>query len=247
MGKFREPSIGRYYQDEPQVVGRGYRAWITRGRNFAIVYTEAQAGAEVAGAFVDEQVIYIVEGRLEIAAGAERATLTGEGLAIAPPGEVAVTPRRGTRRSSRSSPTRRRWPPSPPTPGAYGDGAPEVTPRGRMADADRRLSPAHLRPGRGLRHGRHGQRLPHPQAHGDPLRPVPRAARRDRADAPCAPGFRTGVRRLEGGWIHHLRTPWTADRRDWRPDIHLELASPSTTVIPAGVIHTSQGSAAPWA
>ncbi len=46
---------------------------------------------------------------------------------------------------------------------------------------------------------------------------------------------------LEGEWIHHLRVPWTANRHDWRPDAHLELGSPSTTIIPAGVVHTSQG------
>ena len=48
MGKFREPSVGRHYQDEPQIVGAGVRCWITRGRNFAIVYTEAKAGARIA-------------------------------------------------------------------------------------------------------------------------------------------------------------------------------------------------------
>ena len=46
---------------------------------------------------------------------------------------------------------------------------------------------------------------------------------------------------LEGEWIHHLRAPWTANRGDWRPDAHLEVGSPSTTLIPAGVVHTSQG------
>jgi hypothetical protein len=35
--------------------------------------------------------------------------------------------------------------------------------------------------------------------------------------------------------------PWTPDRRSWRADQHLEAGSPSTTIIPAGIIHTSQG------
>ncbi len=46
---------------------------------------------------------------------------------------------------------------------------------------------------------------------------------------------------LEGEWLHHLRVPWTANRLDWRPDSHAEVGSPSTTIIPAGVVHTSQG------
>ena len=53
--------------------------------------------------------------------------------------------------------------------------------------------------------------------------------------------FEQGSVALEGGWLHHLRVPWTANRRHWRPDLHLEVGSPSTTIIPAGVIHTSQG------
>jgi hypothetical protein len=53
--------------------------------------------------------------------------------------------------------------------------------------------------------------------------------------------FEQGSVALEGGWLHHLRVPWTTNRRHWRPDVHLEIGSPSTTIIPAGVIHTSQG------
>ena len=92
MAKFREPSVGRHYDEAPQVTGEGFRSWITRGRNFAVIYTEARAGAEVPGDFVDEQVIYIVEGRLKIAAGGEQAVLEGEGLAISPPGHCTITP-----------------------------------------------------------------------------------------------------------------------------------------------------------
>ena len=53
--------------------------------------------------------------------------------------------------------------------------------------------------------------------------------------------FEQGSVALEGEWVHHLRVPWTANRHDWRPDVSLELSSPSTAVIPAGVIHTSEG------
>jgi len=53
--------------------------------------------------------------------------------------------------------------------------------------------------------------------------------------------FEQGSIALEGDWLHHLRVPWTVNRRDWRPDRHLKVGSPSTTIIPAGVIHTSQG------
>ncbi len=53
--------------------------------------------------------------------------------------------------------------------------------------------------------------------------------------------FEQGSVALEGDWLHHLRVPWTANKRHWRPDLHLQVGSPSTTIIPAGVVHTSQG------
>ncbi len=50
--------------------------------------------------------------------------------------------------------------------------------------------------------------------------------------------FEQGSIGLEGEW---MRVPWTPNRRHWRPDMHLQVGSPSTLIIPAGVIHTSQG------
>jgi mannose-6-phosphate isomerase-like protein (cupin superfamily) len=44
---------------------------------------------------------------------------------------------------------------------------------------------------------------------------------------------------LEGDYQHHLRWPWTPDQSDWRADDHIEIGSPSITVIPAKVLHTS--------
>ncbi len=43
----------------------------------------------------------------------------------------------------------------------------------------------------------------------------------------------------QGDWVHHLRYPWGSDMAQWRDDEHLRCASPSLTVIPAGVIHTT--------
>jgi mannose-6-phosphate isomerase-like protein (cupin superfamily) len=45
---------------------------------------------------------------------------------------------------------------------------------------------------------------------------------------------------LAGEHIHHLRTPWTPQLRDWRDDEHVEVTSPSVTIIPPGILHTTQ-------
>lgn len=45
---------------------------------------------------------------------------------------------------------------------------------------------------------------------------------------------------LLGEYTHHLRSPWTPRLRDWRSDQHIKCASPSITIIPPGIVHTSR-------
>ena len=50
---------------------------------------------------------------------------------------------------------------------------------------------------------------------------------------------------VEGTYVHHLRYPWTPDMTAWRADEHLEIGSPSVTVIPPNVVHTSRNIGGP--
>lgn len=52
---------------------------------------------------------------------------------------------------------------------------------------------------------------------------------------------------LRGDFIHHIRRPWGKDSRQWLPDEHVEVGSPSTTIIPAGDVHTLENiGEGPW-
>lgn len=51
--------------------------------------------------------------------------------------------------------------------------------------------------------------------------------------------FEQGSLCLRGRWTHHIRYPWTPDMTTWKADAAIDVGSPSLTVIPSQVIHTS--------
>ncbi len=240
MAKFREPSLGRHYEDAPQFDAGGVRSWITRGRNFAVIYCEGAAGAKIPSDFVDEHLVYIVEGRLQIGAGGEQAVLDGESLAIIPPGpsEIELLQAGALVRVVTDAEAIVRLAPNA---GVYGDGAPEVTPTEPwpMPTGGYRLRtyalPAYYASGGMVNAFRTRKLMMVPYARFLEPRDETQLTPHSHQD------FEQASIALEGDWVHHLRTPWTPNRHDWRPDAHVELASPSTTIIPAGVVHTSEG------
>lgn len=52
--------------------------------------------------------------------------------------------------------------------------------------------------------------------------------------------FEQGSLSLAGNWTHYLRYPWTPDLSAWQADREIKVGSPSLTVIPANVLHTSR-------
>jgi hypothetical protein len=237
---FREASIGRYYEEAPQLVSEGVRSWITRGANFAVVCSVGEAGASFRGTAKDEQFVYALEGGISVSTGAGNETLGVEELAILPPGEWTLRFERPgqviqlitadealTKQAANAA--------------IYAAGAPEVAavapwPEPVGGYRLRRYSTLEAYARGGMVHAFRTRKLmmvPYARF----LEPRDETALTPHSHA----DFEQGSVALEGDWLHHLRVPWTANRRHWRPDMHLEVGSPSTTVIPAGVIHTSQG------
>ncbi len=237
---FREPSIGRYYQDAPQLLGKGVRSWITRGANFAIVLSQGEAGATMSGTARDEQFLYALDGGITVSAGAESDSLSAEDLAILPPGEWTVRFERAglvvqqiTADEALAG--------LAPNAALYAAGAPEVAPIEAWPEPVggyrlRRYSTLDAYARGGMVHAFRTRKLMMvPYARFLEPRDETQLTPHSHAD------FEQGSVALEGGWLHHLRVPWTANRKHWRPDVHLQVGSPSTTIIPAGIIHTSQG------
>ena len=236
----REASIGRHYEEAPRLVGAGVRSWITRGANFAVVCSLGDGGATLGGAAKDEQFVYALGGGVRVAAGTSSESLGIEDLAILPPGEWTLRFERpgqvvqlitADETLAKQAPNAAR----------YADGAPEVAPVEPWPEPVggyrlRRYSTLDAYARGGLVHAFRTRKLmivPYARF----LEPRDETALTPHSHA----DFEQGSVGLEGEWVHHLRVPWTANRRHWRPDLHLQVGSPSTLIIPAGVIHTSQG------
>lgn len=237
---FREASIGRYYEEKPQLESKGVCSWITRGANFAVVTSIAEAGASLSGEFVDEQFVYALEGGVRIVAGDENEALNAEDLAIIPPGKWTIYfDRPGyiyQLITSDESLAKNAF-----NAEVYADAASEVLPVEPLPEPVggyrlRRYSTLDAYARGGLVHAFRTRKLM--------IVPYDRFLE-PRDETTLTPhshsGFEQGSLGLEGEWIHHLRVPWTANKQDWKPDTHLQVGSPSVLIIPAGVIHTSQG------
>lgn len=237
---FRDYTLSRHYEEPPQSQDGGANCWVTRGANFAIVCCKGGEGACLRGVARDEQIFYALEGGVHIETDGHREALDAEDLVIVPPGawtlhfaraglvvQLVTAVEAVTRLAVDAT--------------GYAHGAAEVAP---------------LQPGPGPAPGNRLRRHSTREAHArggmvhafrtSRLMMVPYARfLQPRDETQLTPhahaGFEQGSVALEGRWLHHLRVPWTSDRRAWRPDVHLEVDSPSTLIIPAGVIHTSQG------
>jgi hypothetical protein len=237
---FREASIGRYYEETPQLVGEGVRSWITRGANFAIVCSVGEAGSMLSGTAKDEQFVYALEGGVQVSSGFESETLGAEDLAILPPGAWTIRFARPGQVIQQITGVEALATQAANT-AIYANGAPEVAPVEPWPEPVggyrlRRYSTLEAYARGGMVHAFRTRKLMMvPYARFLEPRDETQLTPHSHAD------FEQGSIALEGDWLHHLRVPWGANRRDWRPDLHLKAGSPSTTIIPAGVIHTSQG------
>jgi len=236
----RQSSVSLPYSEQAQLRHEDGESWIVRARNFAIVYTRGAARSRYVHRLEAESFVYIASGSVTLVAGQVSATLAGEALAVVPPGDLEIVLHEAGEfiqvvtadeaivgKAANAS--------------VYADGAPEVAPvepwpmpvkgyglrtysmddiyaTGGMVNAFRTRKLMIVPYARFLEPRDETRLTPH--AHAD---------------------FEQGSVALEGEWVHHLRVPWGPDRRTWQADQHLEIGSPSTTIIPAGMIHTSQG------
>lgn len=241
VSPLRPASVVRWHDQAPQLEAPGARSWVARGANFVVSLTQAQAGARLERrAQPDEYMVLLVESGATIRAGAETLEAGAESVTIVPPGDSEVV-LHGAGQVVRLFSHQ-----AGDLLAAVGNAADYVQPAPDVAPLVPWPTPAD---GFKLRHYPLAQ---HTQADSN-MRlfrstnlmlnvMTPRMVARDvgKLSPHSHADFEQGSLSLRGTWVHHLRYPWVPDMKAWRDDEHPEVGSPSLTVIPPRVVHTSR-------
>lgn len=237
----RPASVARHHDEPPAHEADGARTWVSRGANFIVTVSEVQAGATLTRqGQPDEYFVFLPDAGATIHAGDASIEAGAESVTIVPPGDSRVVMKAAGQVIRVFSHRAADLLALAGNAADYAQPTPEVAP----------LVPWPT-PADGFRL-RHYPLAQHTQADSN-MRifrstnlmvnvMTPRMVARDvRKLSPHSHAdFEQGSLAIRGDWVHHMRYPWTPDMNDWREDEAIRVGSPSLTVIPPKVIHTSR-------
>ena len=241
-------SYGLYYQDDPVEDDANGRAWYTRGQDLLVNYIEARPGATFSrSGQVDEYMIVLPDDDTPYEATALGETVTGEGhqLLIVPPGDSVIRLPKGgrvVRLFSTQSPDLNAKCANAATYAVHDPAIPDFKPW-PAPPAGYKLRVYNLQKTR--EPGKIGPiwrcttiMLNFPPPGGGP-RDITKMSPHSHAD------FDQCSLVLAGSFRHNMRWPWGLNKNDWRPDEAPVVGTPSATIIPARVIHSSESQSPP--
>ena len=236
-------SYGLYYEDAPVDDDAKGRGWYTRSQNLLVNYIEAKPGATFTRTGqVDEYMIVLPDDDTPWEASAGGRTMQGAGhqLIIVPPGDSSITVPKGGRvvrlfstqspdLNARCANAATYTTPDPSHPPYKAWPAPPDGFKLRVYDLVKERKPGQMGPIWRCT----TIMLNFPPPGGGP-RDVTKMSPHSHHD------FDQCSLVLAGSFVHHLRWPWGLNKNEWREDEHALVGSPSATMIPARVIHTSE-------
>lgn len=237
----RPASVARWHDQPPQDETAGARTWVARGANFVVSVSEVVAGTRLARhAQPDEYMVYLPDCGATLRAGHEAVDVEGQSVAIVPPGDSELVARGSGQVVRIFSHHAKDLLALASNAAEYADAPADVAPLVPWPTPPdgfrlRTYSLAdHTQADSNMRIFRSTNLMLNVLTPRMVPRDVHKLSPHSHAD------FEQGSLALRGQWIHHLRYPWVPDMSAWRDDEHLEVGSPSLTVIPPKAIHTSR-------
>jgi len=238
----RPPTIIDVNDAPPQrIEDNGSPTWIVRGANFVVAITRAKPGTRLGRqAQASEYMLFVPPGVLaDVKAGGERLTVESDSLTIIPPGDSEIVAHGDGEIYRIFSSRAFDLTADSANDTVYSDDLADVAP---LTEWPEPVGGYHLRtyPLKNVVSG---------DAFGRIYRSTnlmvnifePYEGSRDQtALSPHShTDFEQGSLTMAGRFEHYLRTPWGRDRNEWREDVVVSCGSPSITIIPAGMIHTT--------
>jgi mannose-6-phosphate isomerase-like protein (cupin superfamily) len=237
----RPASVARCNEQPPQVEAGGARSWIARGANFVVVVTQAAAGTRLERrGQTDEYMVLLPASSATIRVSQETLAAPADSLTIVPPGDSEVVVHEAGQIVRVFSNRAQDLLALAGNAADYADATPDVAPLvpwPTPADGFKlRNYPLaqYTQPDTNMRIFRSTNLMLNVMTPRMVARDVRKLSPHSHVD------FEQGSLALRGEWIHHMRYPWVQDMTAWRDDEHAEVGSPSLTVIPPKVVHTSR-------
>lgn len=236
------PVVDEIAAREPDLVsGGGSRTWSLRGRNFVVAITDLHAGDRLVEQDLPDEYVLLVQD--DTAVGVEHdgrapVPVSEPALVVVPAGTSAVRAAASTTVArvftARCGEQTRRAvnhaagldPRTAPLPEPVGAGGERIRVH-RLRDVPDE-------------EGRVGRifRTSSLMVNWFPVREGPRDT--ERLSPHAHDHFEQMSVTLAGDHVHHLRVPWTPRMSEWRDDEHAPVGSPSMTLIPPTVVHTTR-------
>lgn len=226
-----------FYKLDPFVEFDGTLSWYGRSQNVLVAYTRLEKGNSLTADTENEYFIVLIEGTVEVAAGTKAEVASGPAQVIVPPGESTVT-------ASSEGVLVRVFAPPP------ADLVARAVNNGSYDEPHANVAPHELWPmptdGYKLRVYQY-DRMP------ADARKVFRsrniminwaavyAGPRDltRLSPHKHDDFEQVSLCIAGRYTHHIRYPWESDSTTWMEDDHIDIETPSITIMPPPALHTS--------